>query len=288
MPVGVRIACSLTNYVTYLKKTLWPANLGVLYLHPGTSLPERTVIASALFLVLACVLALRSARRRPYVAVGWFWYLITLLPVIGLLQVGWLGICDRFTYIPHMGLFMLVAWGVPALADRWIKSRVARRAVLGVLAMTVIVALAARTYVQVGCWKNSITLFEQTLRVNKRNPYAEMNLASALCDAGRSNEAIRHCRNIIRTKPRYRDAHYLLGTLLGQMARWREAEAHLRCAVELAPRDAHAHNNLGAALLAQRKPRQAMEQFEAALEIKPDYQGAQENLDRARSMAGEE
>lgn len=287
LPAGVRIANTPVHYLSYLGKTLWPAKLGCLYRHAGAWLPERAVIGSALFLALACVLALRSARRHPYVAVGWFWYVITLIPVIGLAQIGQHGIADRFTYVPHMGLFILLAWGVPALADR-MKSHTARRAALGVLAVTVVMVLAARAYVQVGYWQNSIALFEQTLRVTKPNTSAEMNLASALYDAGRFDETIRHCRNIVTIDPRYGAAHYLMGTLLANQARWREAEAHLRVAVEVAPRDPKARNNLGAALLAQRKPRQAMEQFEAALEIRPDYSGAEENLYRARSMAGEE
>ena len=164
LPIANRLANAMVAYGSYLGKMFWPAHLAVFYPHPGHNLPIWQALAAGLALAVLTLLALRQARRHPYLLVGWLWYLGTLLPVIGLVQVGGQAMADRYTYVPFIGLFIVVVWGMADLAARWR----APKFLLPVGAGVVLSALMVCTWVQVSYWRDSITLYEHTLEVTRR------------------------------------------------------------------------------------------------------------------------
>jgi Tfp pilus assembly protein PilF len=281
-PLGVRIANALVAYVNYVAKMLWPAHLAVFYPHPGTSLPIWQVAGSGLVLVWITLLAIR-ARRRPYLAVGWLWYVLTLVPVIGLVQVGGQAMADRYTYIPLIGLFIIIAWGVPELLALW-TTEARRRTLLAASAGIVIAALAVCTYLQVGYWRDSVTLFDHAVKVTRRNAVAHNNLGVALVERGELGKAVAHYREALRIKPRYVEAHCNLAIAAIKQGRLDEAIAHCWEALRIRPGDADAHNNLGVALAKQGKLHEALAHFSEALRLDPDKKSARANLARAKTL----
>jgi hypothetical protein len=175
LPFAMRLANALVAYVSYLGKMWWPVHLAVLYPHPGPTLPLWQAVAAGLGLAALSCLAFWQSRRHPYLLVGWLWYLGTLVPVIGLVQVGRQAMADRYTYVPFIGVFIAVVWGLAALAARCR----APRFVLPVGAGVALSALAVCTWVQVGYWRDSIFLYEHTLEVTRSNPVIQNNLGEA-------------------------------------------------------------------------------------------------------------
>ncbi len=196
-PLSSRIANALVSYLRYMGKIIWPSDLAVLYPHPGTSLPLWWGAAAGLALLGLSILVVLVIRRRPYLAVGWLWYVGTLVPVIGLVQVGVQAYADRYTYVPLIGLFIMIAWGVPDLVGRWAQTRT----VLAVLAATALAALTACTWIQLGYWKDSVSLFTHTLQVTTKNYVAHNNLGNALADRGEVEAAISQYTEALRIKP---------------------------------------------------------------------------------------
>jgi tetratricopeptide (TPR) repeat protein len=274
LPFTTRLANALVAYVSYLGKMFWPVHLAVLYPHPGQNLPPWQAVAAALVLAALSFLALRQARRHPYLLVGWLWYLGTLVPVIGLVQVGRQAMADRFTYVPFIGLFIALVWGAAFLAARWR----ALRFLLPVGAGVVLSALAVCTWAQVGYWRDSITLYEHTLQVTRRNPLIQYNLGLALFSQGRLAEAMAHYAEALRLKPGSAEAHNNLGLALFSQGKLTEAMAHYTEALRLKPDFAEAHNNLGIALFSQDKLTEAMAHYAEALRLKPDFANAYYNL----------
>jgi len=279
-PLDVRLGNALVSYVLYIKKTIWPQGLAIFYPHPGSTLPTWQIVVSSLVLVGATIAAVRVRRRHPYLAVGWLWYIITLLPVIGLVQIGRHALADRFTYVPLIGLLLIGAWGVPRmLAGRpELKARLAAAGALLVLAMT------ACTYSQVSYWRNSITLFRRALEVTKENAIAESNLAIALAERGLLDDAVVHYGEVLRLAPADIDARCNMGIALIRQGKLDEAARLCREALRMAPGNAEAHNNLGVALAKQGKLEQAAAQFRTALRIQPGKLSAKSNLARAMRM----
>ncbi len=214
-------------------------------------------------------LALRQARRHPYLPVGWLWYLGTLFPVIGLVQVGGQAMADRYTYVPFIGLFIMVVWGMADLAARWR----APRFLLPVGAGVVLSALMICTWVQVGYWRDSISLYEHTLKVTRENPLIQSNLGFALAAQGKTDQALAHYAEALRLDPDLADTHNNLGMALAAQGKLDQAMAQYAEALRLKPGLARAHNNLGLALAAQGKMDQAMAQYAEALRLKPDLPG---------------
>jgi protein O-mannosyl-transferase len=222
------------------------------------------------------------ARRAPWLATGWFWYLGMLVPVIGLVQVGAQSMADRYTYVPLVGLFIMLCWSVPCSGIR----RPILKTVTSVAAAAVLMVCVVLSMVQVRYWKNTATLFDHALKVTRDNWLAHCNLGMALAQAGKIREAIGQYQQALRIEPACADAHYNLGVFLSQAGRVEEAIWHYEQVVRLKPDDADAHNNLGLALQQVGKIEDAISHYEQALRIKPDDVEVHCNLGMALTQAG--
>ncbi|HUH65863.1 MAG TPA: tetratricopeptide repeat protein [Syntrophales bacterium] len=272
-PLSTRFANALVSYCTYIWKMIWPGNLAVLYPHPGV-LPIWKIFGAALFLVIATFLVIRATRHFPYLVVGWFWYLDTLIPVIGLVQVGEQSMADRYTYVPLIGIFIMIAWATPEI----LKNRRQRDAALTAAAVIVLLISSILTWKQLGYWQNSETLFRHALAVTSNNHTAHSNLGFSLLAQGRHEEAIYHYSEAIRIYPNDVDEHNNLGIALQGQGRVKEAISHYLEAIRINPNYIKAYVNLGEALAAQGKAAEAMAMFSKALQIKPDSVEANYNM----------
>ncbi len=280
-PFKIRIANALVSYVKYVGKMVYPSKLAVLYPHPGM-LPWWKIGGACLLLVYISFLAIRVVKQSPYFAVGWLWYLGTLVPVIGLVQVGRQSMADRYTYIPLIGIFIIIAWGVPELVAQWRH----RKIWLAILATVVLTILMATTWKQIGYWKNGITLFEQTLKITSNNYVSHNNLGNALDKQGRTTEAIEQYLIATRIKPDYAEARNNLGNALQKEGHVEEAIEQYLKALRIKSDYAEAHNNLGNALEKQGRIAEAFEHYLQTLRIKPDFVEAHNNLGNALHKQG--
>jgi protein O-mannosyl-transferase len=271
-----RAGNALVAYGRYLGKLLWPINLAVLYPHPGYWPAEAVSLAALLlFGIFGFVLAL--GRRRPYLPVGWCWFVGMLVPVIGLVQAGAQAMADRYTYLPMIGLLVTLVWGLHKLIDRW-RYRVVAGSVAALAAMAVCVALTRK---QIGYWTDTQTLFRHAIDATRDNYIAHLKLGTALSHQGRLDEAIRELQEAVRLKPDDSDSRNNLGAALGRQGKLEEAISQFQQAVRLAPNDAGTHYNLGVALGMTGRQDQAIEQYREALRLRPDYSSARRNLDAA-------
>ena len=278
-PLGLRIANALISYVSYVGKMLWPAALSIFYPYVGIALFSWQALSAALVLMVTSYLTIRAARQFPYLIVGWLWYLGTLIPVIGLVQVGLQSMADRYTYVPLIGIFIMVAWGVPKLLNRWRYGRIVlASAALGVLFVCIIM-----TYAQIGFWRNNIALYEHAIKVTSENAWAQNNLGYALALQGKREEAIARFQKAISIN-NPADAHYNLGIMLALQGKLDEAIYQFRESIRISPDYAKAHNNLGNALLYQGRLDEAIASYREALRLNPDYTIAQENLKNALAV----
>ena len=264
--IGVRVANAVVAYVSYIAKMIWPARLSIFYPHPTNKLPAWIVISCALLLTAVTYAAIRAARSRPYVTVGWLWYLVTLVPVIGLVQVGRQAMADRYTYIPLVGLFIIVAWGAPDLISRVIASTRVRRAALGIAASLVIAACAVTTWSDLAYWRGPVEVFEHALQSTRGHYGVHYLLADALLDVGKRDQAIRHLEQAIKANPRFAPAYVSLGQIRLGQGRPDQAVALYEDALRIDPKLASAHNNLGYVLLQQGHIDRAIEHFKQAIE----------------------
>jgi tetratricopeptide (TPR) repeat protein len=273
LPLDRRLANAVVAYVVYIGQMLWPTRLAAIYPYPAT-LPAWAVLAAAACLVAVSVLAIRAAHRHPYLPMGWLWYLGTLLPVIGLVQVGGQPRADRYTYIPLVGLFIVVAWGIPALLACWPRRRVA----LGTAAALVILGCAIVARAQVQHWSSSVALWEHAREVTTGNYRAEGNLAHAFAKQRRLDDAVTHYEEALRLKPDHAEAHNNLGFILAEQGRVDDAIAHYTEALRGQPDYAEAHNNLGVALTAQGRNDEAIRHLRAAVRLGPTLPAPHNNL----------
>ncbi|HEY3129954.1 MAG TPA: tetratricopeptide repeat protein [Acidobacteriota bacterium] len=274
IPLPARVANALVSYVEYLQKMIWPARLAVFYPHPGNSIRAWQVAGSFLLLAVVTLVVMRAARRRPYLPVGWLWYLVTLLPVIGLVQVGEQAMADRYSYMPLVGIFIIVAWGGAELLEKWSVPK----AGAGLAAVAIIAVLAVITSIQVAYWRNNLTLFEHALQVVPRNYQAHNDVGAELAEKGRTVEAVYHLRQALRLNPRHAKAHFNLGLIVAGEGNTGEAIAQYHEALRLDPNYAEAHMNLGVALAQQGKISEALDHYSRALQISPDYAEAHINM----------
>ncbi|MBW1861390.1 MAG: tetratricopeptide repeat protein [Deltaproteobacteria bacterium] len=274
LPIKFRIGNAFISYSSYIKKMLWPQDLAVFYPHPGHTLSISQVIVSGLLLIFISIWFIKSARSKPYLPVGWFWYLGTLIPVIGIIQVGALSMADRFTYIPLIGLFLIIAWGIPDLFKKWYYMKYVLIFCAG-FALSLCIIL---TFFQVKYWKNSITLFEHAIEVNSNNYLAHYNLALASSKKGDFKKAIRHFDMTLRLRPDYASAHNEIGISLAGESRFKEAIEHHLKALLFDPENHTYHNNLGVTLAKHDKLEKAVSHYSEALRIKPDFITAHINL----------
>jgi protein O-mannosyl-transferase len=281
LPFGVRVANALTSYVQYLLKAIWPARLAAFYPH-ARSIPLWQSVGALAILAAITWMAFRAARRRPALFVGWCWYLVTLAPVIGLIQVGTQSMADRYTYVPLIGVFVIVVWG----AADGLARLPGRRLVLAAAAGAVIVASAAATRAQVEHWHDGWALWTHALTVTGNNERAHAAVGAMLGNQGRTEEAIAHFKEALRIDPAYGDAHNDTGLALNNLGRFDEAVEHLAIAVRLQPTSASAQHNLGVALAGQRKYGEAIPRYLEALRLDPERAATHRSLGLALMMFG--
>ena len=276
-----RIGNALTACAIYLKQMVYPVGLAVFYPHPENHLSAWQMGMSGLLLTLITAAVLTGRRKHPYLLVGWLWYLGMLVPVLGIMQVGSQAHADRYTYLPQIGLFILVSWGLMELCGGWRY----RRAVLGSVAGAMLAGLLAVAYIQTGYWKDSVTLWTHTLDCTSGNYVAHKNLGNALADQGKSAEAIQHFEQALQIKPDAQ-AHFNWGTTLAEQGKLAEAVPHFEQALQLDPDYAKAHNNFGNVLAAQGRFAEAVPHYRRVLELNPDYVEAHFNLGNALADQG--
>jgi len=275
-PAGLRMANALVSYVIYIRKMFWPNDLSVFYPYPQT-IPFWQVAGSGLFIISLSVLFFKMAQKRPYAAVGWFWYLGTLVPVIGLVQVGNQAMADRYTYIPLIGLFMIIGWGIPDLLGKWTQRKYGNAISAGLL----ILVLCVCTWLQIRHWKDSIALFSHAIDVTDDNWMAHNNIGFPLVQQGRNSDAIAHFSEAVRIKPDYAEAHVNLANTYGLQRRFEEAIRHFSEALKIKPDFVDAHINLGVISGRRGNLDKAISHFEAVLRINPDDIRARQNLEYA-------
>ena len=260
-----RVANALASYFTYLVEFVWPANLAVFYPYPES---PQWILASVGVVALAVIttLAIREFRERPYFAVGWIWFLVTLLPVIGLVQVGQQSHADRYTYLPMIGLSIAIAWG---FVD-WFERKGWSQTGLAFAAVAICAAWAIVTFVNLDYWRDSIALFEHAIEVTDRNAIAYNNLGSALWDQGRLPEALPQFEMAVRIQPQAPEKQDNLGSALTAAGRFEEAQVHLERALQLSPDFAKAHVDLALAFTRQGKIDDARAHYLTALRLQPD------------------
>lgn len=283
-PLGERLANAVVTYWTYIARMFWPADLCCMYIHPGNTLPVWKTIGSGVLLAATTVATIRYARRWPYLCFGWLWYVITLLPVIGIVQVGWQGSADRYTYVSLIGIFIMIAWGLPDLLSRGrgeLGTATARA--LGA-AVVIIAVLMPLTYKQIGCWRDEFKLYAQALRIDPNNAFAHNNVGSALAAKGDVTGAIREWAKAVKARPDYIKARCNLASNLCAVGRVDEGIRHLRTALEQDPRYVPARECLGAVLVQRGQYDEAIMHFKAALEVDPYNAAIQERLDAAEAQ----
>ena len=264
IPFALRFANALHSYVAYIGDLIWPAHLAAIYPYP-TAVSVPSLLTDTLVLVAVTVLVVALRRRHPYLLVGWLWYLGTLLPVIGLIQVGPQARADRFTYVPHIGLFLMLAWGIPDLLRRFEK----RRVVLVPLTAAALVACTAVARRQVGYWQSSATLWEHALKITRDNSVAHYNLGVLLASQGRNDDAIRHLRESVRFEPNFASGHNRLALALDRVGDHEGATKELAEVVRLMPNSGEAHANLAVSFAKQGKNAEAIEEFSQAVLLNP-------------------
>jgi len=261
--LGRRLANALVSYWQYVGKTLWPDRLAPFY--PMPPAPGLGPAIAAAGLVLATLVVVGQVRKRPYLAVGWLWYLGMLVPVIGLVQVGSQAYADRYTYLPVIGLLVALAWGAGELVARSRPGRIVA-ACACVLLLAVLSTLTAR---QVALWKDTWTLFSHTLAVTRDNPVAHQNLGDVLLKRGEVLPAKRHYEETLRLAPGFADARNKLGSILGSLGRYDEAIAQFQEAIRLGD-DAQFRHNLGLVYAMRGRTDEAIREYEASVRLDPD------------------
>ncbi|MBW1817200.1 MAG: tetratricopeptide repeat protein [Deltaproteobacteria bacterium] len=269
-------ADALINYVAYMGKLFWPVNMTVFYPYI-MKVPLWKIWGSASILVLISILAVLWARKRPYVIVGWLWYLLTLVPVIGVIRAGPHKLADRYTYLPLIGLFIIMAWGVSELLGRWRF----RRQGLAVICGLVMVAMIVGSWHQARYWKDSISLFSHAVSIHPQSWLALNNLGDAMAEKGDTDKAMELFKRALRVNPAYAKTHYNLAKALFESGDPEGAVASYREAIRPQPDYARAHHNLGVILARQGNHGAAVEQFSEALGLDAEYLLAYRNLGEA-------
>jgi Flp pilus assembly protein TadD len=258
--LSTRVGNAIRSYAVYLGKTFWPHPLALPYPY-DTHIAWPALLGAAVLLAAVTALAVRERSRAPFLLVGWFWFVGVLVPMIGLVQVGAQSMADRFTYMPSVGLFIMLVWG----GWRWLENRAFGRRTAIVLAGLSVPLLAAAAGYQAGFWHDSVTLFRHTVVVTSDNPVALHNLGFSLAAEGKLEEAVPYYRDSLRLEPRNARGYYNLGLALAGLGKAEEAAPCFAEAVRQAPGYAEAHYSLGAILLQLSRPAPAREQLQAAL-----------------------
>jgi protein O-mannosyl-transferase len=315
LPLGVRIGNAFISYIAYIGKMIWPSNLAVFYPYPGLLVPWQ-VFGSVILLIAVTLLVIWRAKRSPYLATGWLWYIGALVPVIGIVQVGSQAMADRYTYIPLIGISVLMIWGISDLARIWRFPG----SLLSGFSVMVVTILIIISWKQAALWQNDIILFEHALKVTSGNYLAHNNLGIALYKIGKNEEALFHHEEALRINPasfkahfnmanilafqgkraeaiyhyeeaiklhrNYLNAHRNLGTALALDGRFKEAIEHYKKAIEIDGSDPTTYYNLGMAFAANEQADEAINQFKKALNIKPDFPEVYNDMGKVFAMHG--
>ncbi len=311
-----RFTNGMFSYLDYLGKMVWPKGLAAFYPHPGDTLSVWKGVLCGMVLVGLTIIAIRLVKRAPYFAVGWFWYLGTLVPVIGIFKtIGAHGMADRYVYVPLMGVFIIIAWGLLDIFAEWRY----KKKVFSLLAGVLIPTLMVTTWVQVSHWKNSVTIFKHAINVtDNKNPnlalihntlgmvflsmgkaeeavshykmaielkpdlaIAYTNLGIARLSTGKTEEAISHYKKAIKVKPDHASGYYNLGIALSALGKTEEAISHYKTAIKLRPDYVEPRNNIGLILEEHGKTHEAISYYKTAIKLKPGYAAAYSNLGNA-------
>ncbi|MDD5284677.1 MAG: tetratricopeptide repeat protein [Desulfuromonadaceae bacterium] len=306
VPLLDRCSNALLALVVYLKKMLFPFDLAIIY--PLVQVPLWKAVAAAAILSAITIMAIKYGSKYRYLAAGWFWYLITLMPVIGIIQVGRQAFADRYTYIPFIGLFIMVSWGGTELCSKL----PAIRKFSALAAVGIVILLSAATWFQLGYWRDNFTLFSHALEVTEKNYFAHYSLGLVyeqqkkpelaiaeymksiqieprepivhfdlgfLLDAqGNSSEGIKHLKEAIILDPGFAQAHFTLGIILGNLGKMSEAIRELDEALRIEPDNTKYLNNLGVVLAQQGGIDDAIVLFSKAIRLNPNDEKAHENL----------
>jgi len=281
LPFGLRIKNALISYVIYVLKFFWPANMSVIYPYPQ-QIPVWQAIGAGLIIAGISIAAIVEIRRRPYLFAGWFWFLGTLIPVIQLVQIGLEPRANRYTYIPYIGLSIIVAWGVTEMFERQAWGRL----FLPIAGAAVCAACFVVTHYNLGYWRNSQSLFEHAIEVTSNNWAAHLRLSQVLLDEGRVDDAVPHIRETVRLRPNLLEARINLGAALSKRAEFQEAETEYRAALRIQPDNADAHEGLGVAATEEGRFNEALTHLTEAVRLRPDDPDSHYNLGRAYGLAG--
>jgi tetratricopeptide (TPR) repeat protein len=274
LPVLARINNAVVSYVAYIWQMLWPVKLAVFYPHPENRLALWEIILSLLLLLSITAAAIALRKQRPYLITGWLWYLGMLVPVIGLVQVGWQGRADRYTYLPQIGIYIAVTWAVADLTAFWRH----QRAILSTAAILTVGLLSLGAWVQTTYWRDSETLFRHALAVTVNNDVAENNLGIVFLRQSKVDEAISLLQAAVDLRPDNSPAHENLAKALLQKGQVADALVHYRKLLELQPDNIEVHNIVGTVLIQQGRIREGVEEWQKVLAIQPDNGNAMSNL----------
>ena len=291
LPFIWRLQNALATYVTYIWQMFWPANLAVFYPHPDDRLALWRVALAAAFLIAMTWVVFALRRNRPYLLVGWLWYLIMLLPVIGIVEVGLQGHADRYTYLPQVGLYIALTWFAGDVA----RSLPHRKEILATVGSGIVIILSVCAWKQTTYWRNSETLWTRTLAVTTDNDVALTNFGTSLMERGQLDDALSYFQRALAVRSRSEHRHYSLslavihdsvGNVLARKGRLDDAIVHLRQAIELRPDYPDAHYNLGTALFQKGDLDGAIAEWRTTLSIHPYDAGAHTSLGNALVQKG--
>jgi tetratricopeptide (TPR) repeat protein len=273
IPLMKRIENAITSLVIYIEKMVWPQEMAIFYPYPK-ELQVWQLLGGIIVFAGISFIVLRMRKKLPYNFVGWFWYLGTLLPVIGIVQNGSQAYADRYTYVPYIGLFIMISWSIPLVT----KNLSYRRTILIAGAAVIITIFTVITRVQVGYWKNSEVLMTHAIEVTQNNYIAHNSLGNALTKQGYSEEAYAHFMEAAQINPHYAPVQNNIGNILYHLGRYEESIEYYFNALRIDPNDAEAHNNLGVALMSMGRLDEAESHLIEAVRIRPYYTSARFNL----------
>ncbi|MDM8554377.1 tetratricopeptide repeat protein [Desulfococcaceae bacterium HSG7] len=281
VPMMLRIENALVSYIIYINKMFWPDNLAVFYPYPDM-IPLWQTIGAFIILLVITLFAIRKCEQHSYILIGWLWYIGTLVPALGLVQTGlWPAYADRFTYIPLIGLFIILAYGLPELYFKWHYRKTGLIAAVTIILITLIFI----TYNHVRYWKDDIALFQQTIAVTEDNYIAHNNLGLAFMDHNQPVKAIKHFSEALRIYPGHTLAHNNMGFLLAKQGKIDKAIRYYLNAIRINPDFKKAHANIAVALMKQNRAVEAIEHYQTAVRIDPKY--AEVHLNLGIALAGQ-
>ncbi len=280
-PIGTRLVNSLISYSQYVYKMIWPVNFAVFYPYPD-NFSYSHIIISIIFLLVITLLAGMNIKKRPWIIVGWLWYLGTMVPVIGIIQVGLQAMADRYTYIPLIGIFIIMSWSTKDFFYKY-RSRIPKA--IPVTAATILLSgLMIITWAQVRYWSNSITLYKHAINVTENNSLAHFNLGSVFYEQDNKEKALHHYYEALRIDPECAFSHYTIGGFFLYYNEIEKAFNHYSKAINICPEYPNAHNDIGIVLIKKGQIKTAIYHFQRALQLNPYFADARKNLGLAMEI----